>query len=271
MLSEVCLAVETRSFRDASFTTQSEVSVAPESPQYTTLSIVVPVYNERATVMQLLQAVMRQDVGPLAKELVIVDDYSTDGTREYLQQMDLQSLFGRNGNSVKLVLHEKNKGKGAGVRTALEHCTGELILMQDADLEYDPKDYPELLRPILEGHADAVFGNRFHDGSHRVPRFYRYVFNRIFSIVCNMLTGLALKDVTACYKVFRREIFQKITIQSDRFSFETEVTVKLAKLGTRIYEVPIVYHGRTYAEGKKISWKDGVVAVYHLVRYRIAD
>lgn len=240
-------------------------------PVYTTLSIIVPVYNERRTVMQLLQTVMRQPIGNLAKELVIVDDFSTDGTREYLQQMDLASLFGREGNTVKLVLHEKNKGKGAGVVTALQHCSGELVLIQDADLEYDPKDYPELLRPIVEGHADAVFGNRFHAGSHRVPRFYRFVLNRCFSIMCNMLTNLALNDVTACYKVFTREILNRISIKSDRFSLETELAVKMAKVGARIYEVPIVYHGRTYAEGKKISWKDGVAAAYHLFRYRFKD
>jgi glycosyltransferase involved in cell wall biosynthesis len=243
----------------------------PVKPVYTTLSIIVPVFNERRTVLQLLQSVMSQDVGGLAKELVIVDDFSTDGTREFLQEMDLEGLFETDGDTVKLLFHEKNKGKGAAVRTALEHCTGELILMQDADLEYDPNDYPQLLKPILDGRADAVFGNRFHEGAHRVPRFYRYVFNRCFSIVCNLVTDLSLRDVTACYKVFKRDLFEKITLKSDRFSFETEVTVKLAKIGARIYEVPIEYHGRTYAEGKKISWKDGVVAVYHLIRYRMAD
>jgi glycosyltransferase involved in cell wall biosynthesis len=243
----------------------------PEKQVFTTLSIIIPVFNERRTVMQLLQAVMQQGVGHLAKELIIVDDFSTDGTREFLQEMDLEEVFGCDGDTVKLLLHDKNKGKGAAVRTALEQCTGDLVLMQDADLEYDPSDYPQLLKPILEGRADAVFGNRFHEGAHRVPRFYRYVFNRCFSIVCNLVTDLSLRDVTACYKVFKRDLFDKITLKSDRFSFETEVTVKLAKIGARIYEVPIEYHGRTYAEGKKISWKDGVVAVYHLIRYRMAD
>ena len=197
---------------------------------------------------------------------------STDGTRELLQETDLPKLLGGNGaNSVKLVLHEKNQGKGAGVRSGLEHVTGEMVLIQDADLEYDPRDYPLLITPILEGHADAVFGNRFHDGPHRVPRYWRYVLNRCFSLLCNMLTGLSIHDVTACYKVFRRELFSQIHIRSDRFSIETEITVKLAKLGARIYEVPIVYHGRTYAEGKKISWTDGVAAVYHLLVYRFKD
>ena len=240
-------------------------------PQFHTLSVIIPVYNERKTVMELLQQVARQPLS-LHKELIIVDDCSTDGTRELLQDTDLPKLLGGNGaNSVKLVLHEKNQGKGAGVRTGLEHVTGEMVLVQDADLEYDPRDYPLLIAPILEGHADAVFGNRFHDGPHRVPRYWRYVLNRCFSLLCNMLTGLNIHDVTACYKVFRREIFSQIQIRSDRFSIETEVTVKLAKIGARIYEVPIIYHGRTYAEGKKISWTDGVAAVYHLLVYHFKD
>jgi 4-amino-4-deoxy-L-arabinose transferase-like glycosyltransferase len=249
----------------------STETIGTKPPVYTTLSIIIPVYNERRTVMQLLNAVSRQPIGNLHKEMVIVDDFSTDGTREFLQQMDLPALFGKDGITVKVVLHEVNKGKGAGVRTALEHCTGELILMQDADLEYDPADYPALLKPMLDGHADAVFGNRFHYGSHRVPRFYRYTLNRLFSITCNMLTGLALNDVTACYKVLTRDLFQRMNLKSDRFSFETELTVKLAKLKARIYEVPIVYHGRTYAEGKKINWTDGVAAFYHLVRFQLKD
>lgn len=239
-------------------------------PAFTKLSIIVPVYNERRTVLELLRTVMSQEVG-LAKELIVVDDFSTDGTREYLQEMDLPGLFGQNGNSVRLILHEKNRGKGAGVRTGLAESTGELVLIQDADLEYDPGDFPALLKPILDGRADAVFGNRFHYGSHRVPRFYRYVLNRMFSALCCALTGLALHDVTACYKVFTREILNRITLRSDRFSFETEITVKLARIGACIYEVPIVYYGRTYAEGKKISWHDGVAALYHLFIYRFFD
>ncbi|HEY4930617.1 MAG TPA: glycosyltransferase family 2 protein [Terriglobales bacterium] len=239
--------------------------------QFHTLSIIIPVYNERKTVMQLLQQVAQQPI-VLHKELIIVDDCSTDGTREFLQQADLASVLGNNGaNSVKLALHEKNQGKGAGVRTGLAQATGEIVLIQDADLEYDPKDYPILLAPILEGHADAVFGNRFHSGPHRVQRYYRFLLNRLFSIICNLLTGLAIHDVTACYKVFRRELIERMHLHSDRFSVETEMTVKVAKLGARIYEVPIVYHGRTYAEGKKISWHDGYKALYDLIRYRFRD
>jgi len=240
-------------------------------PQFHTLSVIVPVYNEYRTVMKLLQQVAGQPLS-LRKELIIVDDCSTDGTRESLQQADLENTLSNNGlNTVKLVLHDRNMGKGAGVRTALQHVTGEIVIIQDADLEYDPGDYPQMIAPILEGHADAVFGNRFHFGSHRVPRYYRYLLNRAFSLVCNALTGLTIHDVTACYKCFRREIFSRMQIRSDRFSIETEITVKLAKMGVRIYEVPIVYHGRTYAEGKKISWTDGLVAFYHLIRYRLKD
>lgn len=240
-------------------------------PRFTTLSVIIPVYNERRTVMKLLRQVARQPLS-LHKELIIVDDCSSDGTREFLKDADLQGLLGAGGaNTVKLVLHERNMGKGAGVRTGLEHAGGEMVLIQDADLEYDPRDYPALIAPILEGHADAVFGNRFHFGSHKVPRFWRYVLNRVFSGLCNMLTGLAVHNVTACYKVFRRDLLVNMHLHSNRFSVETEMTVKVAKLGARIYEVPIAYHGRTYAEGKKISWSDGVMAVYDLVKYRFRD
>ena len=246
------------------------VRVAEVKPVFTKLSIIVPVYNERKTVLELLRAVMEQDVG-MSKELIVVDDCSTDGTREYLSEMDLAALFGHGRNSARLVLHSENKGKGAGVRTGLSEASGDIIIIQDADLEYDPGDYPVLLKPILDGRADAVFGNRFHYGTHRVPRFYRFVLNRLFSALCCSLTGLALHDVTACYKVFTREILDKITLRSNRFSLETEITVKLAKVGARVYEAPIVYYGRTYAEGEKISWKDGVAATYHLFRYRFFD
>ena len=242
--------------------------IPPQPAVLTRLTIIIPVYNERTTVLTLLDRVMRQDISPLAREVIIVDDCSTDGTREILKEANLPGRFSALGTTVKLVFQEHNRGKGAAVRAALAQATGDVILMQDADLEYDPADYPALLRPLLDGHADAVFGNRFHTGSHRVPRFYRYTLNRVFSVLCNFLTNLALKDVTACYKVFRRDLLDRIQIRSNRFSFETEITVKLAKAGARIYEVPIAYHGRTYAEGKKISWSDGIAAVWHLFRYR---
>jgi len=249
----------------------TEPSPSDTVSQFHTLSVIIPVYNERSTVMTLLQQVARQPLS-LHKELIIVDDFSTDGTREFLQQTDLEKILGGNGaNTVKLVLQERNTGKGAGVRTGLERASGELVLIQDADLEYDPRDYPLLITPILEGHADAVFGNRFHNGPHRVPRYWRYLLNRVFSTACNMLTGLYVQDVTACYKVFRRELLERMNLRSDRFSIETEMSVKVAKLGARVYEVPIAYHGRTYAEGKKIDWTDGIVAFYHLLRYRFKD
>ena len=269
----VYLVSQARSRGSSSSSTEelAELSASEAKAHFHTLSVIIPVYNERRTVMKLLQQVARQPLS-LHKELIIVDDCSTDGTREFLLETDLQKSLGADGaNTVKLVLHDKNKGKGAGVRTGLEQASGEMVLIQDADLEYDPRDYPLLIAPILEGHADAVFGNRFHNGPHRVPRYWRFMLNRVFSTVCNVLTGLNIHDVTACYKVFRRELFAEMHLRSDRFSLETEITVKLAKLGVRIYEVPIVYHGRTYAEGKKISWTDGLVAFYHLIYYRLRD
>lgn len=244
--------------------------IAPNAtpPPFHTLTIIVPVYNERGTVLAVLQKVLSQDIAPLAKELFVVDDCSTDGTRELLQRLDWESVCQNSADRVRLLLHERNRGKGACVRTALQQAKGELVLVQDADLEYDPGDYPALLGPILEGRADAVFGNRFHPGAHRVPRFHRFLLNRVFSALCNMLTSLALTDVTACYKVLRRDVLDGLKLECNRFSMETELTVKLAKTNARIYEVPIRYRGRTYAEGKKISWLDGLAAAYHLFRYR---
>jgi glycosyltransferase involved in cell wall biosynthesis len=237
-----------------------------------TLTIVIPVYNERSTVMIMLERVLSQDIAPLTKEVVVVDDGSSDGTREILEGTDWESLCRdlcrKPGDSVRVLFHACNRGKGACIQSALQRARGELVLVQDADLEYDPADYPALLEPILSGRADAVFGNRFHPGAHRVPRFYRYLLNRVFSVLCALLTGLALNDVTACYKVLRRDLFDQLQLQSTGFSMETELAVKLARTPARIYEVPIVYYGRTYAEGKKIRWVDGLAAFYSLFRYR---
>jgi glycosyltransferase involved in cell wall biosynthesis len=245
------------------------VIVADEAfPVFRTLTIIVPVFNERSTVLAVLEKVLSQDTAPLNKELFVVDDCSTDGTRELLQKVDWKSISPDGSDRVRLLLHERNRGKGACIRTALAQAKGELVLVQDADLEYDPGDYPALLLPILEGRADAVFGNRFHPEAHRVPRFHRFLLNRVFSVLCNMLTRLALTDVTACYKVLRRDLLDALKLECNRFSMETELTVKLSKTGARIQEVPIRYHGRTYAEGKKISWMDGLAAAYHLFRYR---
>jgi glycosyltransferase involved in cell wall biosynthesis len=238
------------------------------APFFQTLTIVIPVYNERNTVLTILERVLLADTLGLAKEILVVDDCSTDGTWDVLQRVDWEQVWQEQGERVRVLRHDRNRGKGACVRTALEEAKGELVLVQDADLEYDPGDYPALLSPILDGRADAVFGNRFHPGAHRVPRLYRFVLNRMFSILCNLLTSLALTDVTACYKVMRRDMLDELQLETNRFSMETELTVKLARTSARIYEVPIVYHGRTYAEGKKISWVDGLAACYHLFRYR---
>jgi len=251
-----------------SFAARAERGSIETPPELRTLTIVIPVYNERDTVMTVLRRVLLQDTAPLAKEVVVVDDGSNDGTREMLESVDWAGLCQQPGDSARLLLHAGNRGKGACVKSALSQARGDVVLIQDADLEYDPADYPALLAPILRGRADAVFGNRFHCGAHRAPRFYRYLLNRMFSLLCNVLTSLAVNDVTACYKVLRRDLLDELQLQSDRFSMETELTVKLARISARVYEVPIVYYGRTYAEGKKIRWVDGVAAIYQLFRYR---
>ncbi|HEV2117556.1 MAG TPA: glycosyltransferase [Terriglobales bacterium] len=231
----------------------------------TTLSVVMPVYNEKATIAQVVRTVLQAEAG-LEKELVIVDDFSTDGTREVLSELEREAR-GR----IKLYFHERNQGKGAAVRTGFAQASGDVVLVQDADLEYDPRDYPVLLEPILNGRADAVFGNRFHGGTHRVLYFWHFQANRFLTLFCNLLCNLNLSDMEVGYKAFRREVLQAIHLRSDRFGFEPEVTVKVAKLGCRIYEVPIAYHGRTYEEGKKIGWKDGVAALFHMLKYRFFD
>lgn len=231
----------------------------------TTLSVVMPVYNEKATIAQVVRTVLQAEAR-LEKELVIVDDFSTDGTREVLTELEREAR-GR----IKLHFHERNQGKGAALRTGFAQAAGDVVLVQDADLEYDPADYPVLLEPILHGRADAVFGNRFHGGAHRVLYFWHYQANRFLTLFCNLLCNLNLNDMEVGYKAFRREVLQAIRLRSDRFGFEPEVTIKVARLGCRIYEVPIAYHGRTYEEGKKIGWKDGVAALFHMLKYRFFD
>jgi len=227
-----------------------------------TLTVVIPVYNEAATVARVIEQVRNAPV-ETSLEIVVVDDASTDGTRGMLE-----GLAAENGDALRLILHEANRGKGAAVRTGIAAARGEIVLIQDADLEYDPRDYPVLLEPILEGHADVVFGNRFHGGSHRVLYFWHYVANRTLTLITNILTGLNLSDMEVGYKVFRAEMLGRLQLTADRFGIEPELVIKVAKLRCRVYEVPIRYHGRTYEEGKKITWRDGVAALYHILRYR---
>ena len=227
------------------------------------LSILIPIYNEKDTIELVLK---RVEAAPYEKEIILVDDASTDGTREILTR-----LASDHRDHVRLVFHQNNCGKGAAIRTAIAHVTGDIVIIQDADLEYDPHDYPRLLEPILEGHADVVFGNRFHGGPHRVLYFWHFQGNRLLTTLCNVATNLNLSDMEVGYKVFRAEILPRLQLKSNRFGIEPELTVKVAKLGCRVYEVPIAYHGRTYAEGKKITWRDGLAALYYIARFRLFD
>ena len=231
--------------------------MTPRAPR---LSIVIPVYNERSTIEELLK---RVQAVPFDKEVVIVDDGSTDGTRELLA--GLGAADGR----VRVILQDVNRGKGAALRRGFAEARGAIVLIQDADLEYDPADYPALLEPIERGVADVVFGSRFLGGPHRVLLFWHSVGNWGLTTLSNMLTNLNLTDVWTCYKVFRAEVLTSFPLREDRFGFEAEVTAKVARGHWRIYEVPIAYHGRTYAEGKKITWKDGIRGVWCTLRYNL--
>ena len=226
------------------------------------VSVVIPVYNEVGTVEEI---VARVQAVPLDKEIVMVDDASTDGTREHLEKID------QTHEDVTVIYHDHNQGKGAALRTGFNSATGDVVIIQDADLEYDPREYPVLLEPIMDGRADVVYGSRFLGGPHRVLFFWHYVGNKFLTLLSNALTNLNLTDMETCYKVFKREILEGMTLRSNRFGFEPEFTVKVAKKNLRIYEVPISYSGRTYAEGKKIGWKDGVKAIFSIFYFRFFD
>jgi glycosyltransferase involved in cell wall biosynthesis len=234
----------------------------PIPPQAVRLSVLVPVYNERDTIEQIVETVRSVAV---AKEIICVDDCSTDGTREVLERLLGAGLVDR------VIRQPVNRGKGAAIRAALAASTGNVVIVQDADLEYDPNDWPTLLEPIVDGRADAVFGSRFLGGPHRVLYFWHSVGNWVLTTVSNMLTNLNLTDMETCYKAMRGEVARSLLpkLTANRFGFEPEITARLAKAGARVYEVPISYSGRTYAEGKKIGWKDGVAALWHIVKYNL--
>jgi glycosyltransferase involved in cell wall biosynthesis len=224
------------------------------------LSVIMPVYNERETLSEILAQVRAVD---LEKEIVVVEDGSTDGTRAILREEEKKG-------DLKVFYHEANKGKGAAVRTGLQHASGDVIIIQDADLEYDPREYPRLLKPILEGEAEVVYGSRslvFKE----TMFFLQSLGNKIVTLATNLLYGIALSDMETCYKVFRAEVIKSIPLHSRRFEFEPEITAKLLKRGYRIHEVPISYKGREYHEGKKLTWRDGITALWTLLKYRFVD
>lgn len=257
---------------------RSERGGVDEPPRQMKVSVVIPVYNERAFIEEVLH---RVQATALDKEIIVIDDGSTDGTRKLLEDLHEAQSAGRrqvlaqNGKTVldlegvRFLFQDRNRGKGAALRRGFESAEGDVVLVQDADLEYDPRDYDKLLEPIFDGRADVVFGSRFLGGPQRVHYFWHYVGNTILTLLSNMLTNLKLSDMETCYKVFRREVLQGIQLTADRFGFEPEITAKIAKGNWRIYEVSVSYAGRTYAEGKKITWKDGFSTLWCILRYNL--
>jgi glycosyltransferase involved in cell wall biosynthesis len=242
------------------------------------VSVVIPVYNERAFIEEVL---LRVQASPVEKEIIVIDDWSTDGTRQLLEDFDAAQSAGKretvvhNGKArlplenIRFLFQPQNAGKGAALRRGFEAASGDIVLVQDADLEYDPKDYVKLLEPILDGRADVVYGSRFSGGPQRVHYFWHYAGNKFLTLLSDVFTNLKLTDMETCYKVFRREVLQNIKLKSNRFGFEPEITAKIAKGNWRIYEVSISYAGRTYAEGKKITWRDGVATLWYIFRFNL--
>lgn len=235
------------------------------------VSLVIPVYNESRTLAELLRRVIAVD---FPKELVLVDDFSNDGSREFLQSLQekgLELLEGhpKNENTLRVLFQERNQGKGAALRRGFQEASGDIVIVQDADLEYDPRDIPRVIQPILDGLADVVFGSRFIGTPRKVLYFWHTMGNKLLTTLSNMTSGLNLTDMETCYKAFRAEVIKSIQVEEDRFGFEPEVTAKIARGSWRLYEVPISYHGRTYEEGKKIGWKDGFRALYAITKYSL--
>ena len=227
------------------------------------LSIVIPVYNESGTILEIVDKIQKVQLDGIDKELIIVDDYSTDGTREIIRKLELIE-------GIKVLYHEKNSGKGSALKSGFSRVTGDFVIIQDADLEYDPQDYHRLLNPLLEDKADVVYGSRFVGAEpHRVLFYWHSVGNRFLTLFSNMLTNLNLTDMETCYKAFNAKILKLIAIEEKRFGFEPEFTAKIAKQKFRVFEVGISYYGRTYAEGKKITWKDGIVAIWCIIKYNL--